>query len=64
MSNKTKSVNLGLPDLLSEIVSADKRYHDGSSNRGVFGDPILEANPKYIKSPSEQVINKGNSIIF
>jgi hypothetical protein len=64
MRNKTKSVNLeGLPDLLTGIASTDQRYHDGFSNRGVFGDNILEAVPKYIKAPSEQVLNKGNSSI-
>ena len=64
MSNKIKSVDKsGLPDLLNKLVSVDKRYHDGLSNRGVFGDNILEAVPKYIKSPSEHVINKGNAYI-
>jgi len=64
MSNKIKSVDKsGLPDLLNKIASVDKRYHDGLSNRGVFGDNILEAVPKYIKSPSEHVINKGNAYI-
>ena len=63
MSNNKKSVNLGLPALLTGILSIDKRYHGGFYNRGIFGDNILEAVPKYIKSPSEQVINKGNSSI-
>jgi len=64
MSNKIKSVNLeGLPSLLTAIGSIDSRYNDGISNRGIFGDNILEAVPKYIKAPSEQVLNKGNSSI-
>jgi hypothetical protein len=53
----------GLPDLLTGIASIDQRYHSGISNRGIFGDNVLEAVPKYIKAPSEQVLNKGNSSI-
>ena len=66
MSNEKDSYNIdGLPEIMQAIAGAalDSLNPAANTTMGVFGDPILEAIPKYITSQNEKVISQGNSHI-
>ena len=43
--------------------SIDSLNPSANTTNGVFGDPILEAIPKYIRAQNERVVSQGNSHI-
>lgn len=66
MANEIDSYNIeGLPRIMQAVAGAglDSLNLAANITNGVFGDPVLEAVPKYIQAQNEKVISHGNSHI-
>ena len=66
MANEINSYDIsGLPQTMQIIAEGGIDNLNPSANitNGVFGDPMLEAIPKYIRAQNEKVVSQGNSHI-
>ena len=66
MANEINSYDIsGLPQTMQIIAEGGIDNLNPSANitNGVFGDPMLEAIPKYIRAQNERVVSQGNSHI-
>ena len=66
MANEINSYDIsGLPSIMQQVAEGgvDNLNLSANTTNGVFGDPILEPIPKYIKAQNEKTISQGNSHI-
>ena len=66
MANEINSYDInGLPPIMQQIAEGgvDNLNLSANTTNGVFGDPILESIPKYIKAQNEKEMSQGNSHI-